>query len=65
MLQRQYLQNIYNCNALEHDYFGDKKSRVQIINPLYSANGSIYMKSIDNSCFNKYIKAVVFDFHMQ
>ena len=48
--------NIYNGDTLEHDYFGDKKFRVQVANPPYSANWSADMKFMEDARFNEYGK---------
>ncbi len=47
---------IYNGDTLEHDYFGDKKFRVQVANPPYSANWSAEMKFMEDERFNEYGK---------
>ena len=41
---------------MEHDYFGDKKFRVQVANPPYSANWSADMKFMEDARFNEYGK---------
>ena len=48
--------NIYNGNTLEHDYFGEKKFRVQVANPPYSANWSADSKFLEDERFNEYGK---------
>lgn len=48
--------NIYNGDTLEHDYFGDRKFRVQVANPPYSANWSADMKFMEDPRFNEYGK---------
>lgn len=48
--------NIYNGDTLEHDYFDDKKFRVQVANPPYSANWSADMKFMEDARFNEYGK---------
>lgn len=47
---------IYNGETLEHDYFGDKKFRVQVANPPYSANWSADAKFLEDERFNEYGK---------
>ena len=47
---------IYNGDTLEHDYFGDKKFRVQVANPPYSANWSADPKFMEDDRFNQYGK---------
>ena len=48
--------NIYNGDTLEHDYFGEKKFRVQVANPPYSAKWSADMKFMEDPRFNEYGK---------
>lgn len=48
--------NIYNGDTLEHDYFGDKKFRVQVANPPYSAHWSADMRFMEDPRFNEYGK---------
>lgn len=48
--------DIYNGDTLENDYFGDKKFRVQVANPPYSANWSGDMKFMEDERFNQYGK---------
>lgn len=45
---------IYNGDTLEHDYFGDRKFRVQVANPPYSANWSADMRFMEDERFNEY-----------
>lgn len=51
---------IYNGDTLEHDYFEerarDKKYRVQVANPPYSANWSADEKFLEDERFNEYGK---------
>ena len=47
---------IYNGDTLEHDYFEDKKFRVQVANPPYSANWSADPKFMEDDRFNQYGK---------
>lgn len=47
---------IYNGDTLEHDYFEDKKFRVQVANPPYSANWSADNKFLEDDRFNQYGK---------
>lgn len=47
---------IYNGDTLEHDYFGDKKFRVQVANPPYSANWSADNKFLEDDRFSQYGK---------
>ena len=47
---------IYNGDTLEHDYFGDKKFRVQVANPPYSVKWSADMKFMEDPRFNEYGK---------
>lgn len=47
---------IYNGDTLEHDYFGDKKFRVQVANPPYSAQWSADLKFMEDERFNEYGK---------
>lgn len=51
---------IYNGDTLEHDYFEerarDKKYRVQVANPPYSANWSADDKFLEDERFNEYGK---------
>ena len=47
---------IYNGDTLEHDYFEDKKFRVQVANPPYSANWSADNKFLEDDRFSQYGK---------
>lgn len=47
---------IYNGDTLEHDYFEDKKFRVQVANPPYSAQWSADLKFMEDERFNEYGK---------
>ncbi len=47
---------IYNGDTLEHDYFEDKKFRVQVANPPYSANWSADSKFLEDDRFSQYGK---------
>ncbi len=47
---------IYNGDTLENDYFGDKKFRVQVANPPYSAKWSADAKFMEDERFNEYGK---------
>ena len=47
---------IYNGDTLENDMFGDKKFRVQVANPPYSANWSADAKFLEDERFNQYGK---------
>lgn len=47
---------IYNGDTLENDMFGDKKFRVQVANPPYSANWSCDTKFMEDERFNEYGK---------
>lgn len=47
---------IYNGDTLEHDYFEDKKFRVQVANPPYSANWSSDNKFLEDDRFSQYGK---------
>lgn len=47
---------IYNGNTLENDMFGDKKFRVQVANPPYSAKWSAEAKFLEDERFNQYGK---------
>ena len=48
--------DIYNGDTLEHDHFGDKKFRVQVANPPYSANWSADSKFLEDDRFSQYGK---------
>ena len=48
--------DIYNGDTLEHDYFEDKKFRVQVANPPYSAKWSADNKFLEDDRFNQYGK---------
>lgn len=48
--------DIYNGDTLENDYFGNKKFRIQVANPPYSANWSADMKFMEDERFNQYGK---------
>ncbi len=47
---------IYNGDTLEHNYFEDKKFRVQVANPPYSANWSADNKFLEDDRFSQYGK---------
>lgn len=47
---------IYNGDTLKHDYFEDKKFRVQVANPPYSANWSADNKFLEDDRFSQYGK---------
>ena len=47
---------IYNGDTLEHDYFEDKKFRVQVANPPYAANWSADNKFLEDDRFSQYGK---------
>ncbi len=47
---------IYNGDTLEHDYFGNKKFRIQVANPPYSQNWSADNKFLEDERFNEYGK---------
>ena len=49
-------KNAAGRSGKEHDYFGDKKFRVQVANPPYSANWSADMKFMEDARFNEYGK---------
>ena len=48
--------DIYNGDTLEHDYFGDKKFRVQVANPPYSSHWSADAHFLEDERFNAYGK---------
>ena len=45
--------DIYNGDTLEHDYFGDKKFRVQVANPPYSSHWSADAHFLEDERFKK------------
>lgn len=47
---------IFNGDTLEHDYFGDRRFRVQVANPPYSAKWSADVKFLEDERFNEYGK---------
>ena len=47
---------IFNGDTLEHDYFGDRRFRVQVANPPYSAKWSADAKFLEDERFNEYGK---------
>lgn len=48
--------DIYNGDTLEHDYFENKKFRVQVANPPYSAHWSADAKFLEDERFSEYGK---------
>ena len=51
-----YLQEAYNQHFTQLYYFGEKKFRVQVANPPYSANWSADSKFLEDERFNEYGK---------
>lgn len=46
--------DIYNGDTLEHDHFGNKRFRVQVANPPYSANWSADQRFMEDDRFSQY-----------